>query len=100
MDLCTKHLEELIPQAKGWFNSLVTGLSQQVSGDTRRPLLLTLTHCFLRFLAFVSTRPLRIGRKSSPSSSHNLDALLSLNPPPFQNRCTIDTLRPASRAKA
>jgi putative ABC transport system permease protein len=42
MDLVTKHAEEKDPQWKGWFNSRVIPLAQQVVGDTRRPLQLVL----------------------------------------------------------
>jgi len=42
LDAFTKHMEEVFPQAKGWFNCRVTPLPQQISGDLRRPLLLLL----------------------------------------------------------
>lgn len=42
LDLYTKQMERLIPQGKGWFNTRLTPLSQQVVGDMRRPLLLML----------------------------------------------------------
>lgn len=42
MNIFTKRQEALIPAAKGWFNTRVTPLSRQVTGDTRRPLLLIL----------------------------------------------------------
>ncbi len=42
MDVCSAHLEARYPSSKGWFHSRVTPLEKQVSGDTRRPLLLTL----------------------------------------------------------
>jgi putative ABC transport system permease protein len=42
MNLLSKRLEGEFPEAKGWFNSHVIPLGQQVAGDTRRPLLLLL----------------------------------------------------------
>lgn len=42
MDLASKHLEELQPAGKGWFNGQAILFSRQVAGDTRRPLLLML----------------------------------------------------------
>ncbi|HYM00737.1 MAG TPA: ABC transporter permease, partial [Blastocatellia bacterium] len=42
MNVLAKRLEEQIPQGKGWYNSRVTALSQQITGGTRRPLLLIL----------------------------------------------------------
>ncbi len=42
MDLLARRLEEMNPPAKGWYNSRVIPLAQQVAGDTRRPLLLML----------------------------------------------------------
>jgi putative ABC transport system permease protein len=42
MDVVTRHAEEVDPQWKGWFNTRVTPLAQQVAGDTQRPLLLIL----------------------------------------------------------
>jgi putative ABC transport system permease protein len=42
MDLCSDRLDKVFPTPKGWFRSRVTALQKQVSGDARRPLLLTL----------------------------------------------------------
>jgi putative ABC transport system permease protein len=42
MNVLGKNLEAAHPRLKGWFNSRVTALAQQVAGDTRRPLLLLL----------------------------------------------------------
>jgi predicted permease len=42
LDVFARHMEELFPRAKGWFNSRATPLTRQVAGDTRRPLLLLL----------------------------------------------------------
>jgi predicted permease len=42
LDVLTKHMEDMFPRAKGWFNSRATPLTRQVAGDTRRPLLLLL----------------------------------------------------------
>lgn len=42
LDVFAKHMEDVFPRAKGWFNSRVTPLPRQVAGDTRRPLLLLL----------------------------------------------------------
>jgi predicted permease len=42
MDALGKQLEQQIPSGKGWFTSKVTPMSQQVTGDTREPLLLIL----------------------------------------------------------
>jgi predicted permease len=42
MDLVTKHAETKDPKWKGWFNSRVIPLAQQVVGDTRRPLQLVM----------------------------------------------------------
>ncbi|MGH9824977.1 MAG: ABC transporter permease, partial [Blastocatellia bacterium] len=42
MDVMGRRLEDLYPQAKGWLDSSVTPLSRQVSGTSRRPLLLIL----------------------------------------------------------
>jgi predicted permease len=42
LNALTKQLETQMPQSKGWFNTRVTLLTQQIIGDTRRPLLLML----------------------------------------------------------
>ncbi len=42
MDIVAKHAEAAHSYWKNWFNSRVTPLSRQVTGDTRRPLLLLL----------------------------------------------------------
>jgi putative ABC transport system permease protein len=42
LDVYAKQLERLTPQGKGWFNTRLTPLAQQVVGNTRRPLLLML----------------------------------------------------------
>ncbi len=42
MNVLKGRMEEDLPGAKGWFNSRVTPLTKQVSGDTRTPLLLML----------------------------------------------------------
>lgn len=42
MNVFGADLEREFPQAKGWFNSRVMSLAQQVTGETRRPLLLML----------------------------------------------------------
>jgi putative ABC transport system permease protein len=42
LDVFAKHMEDLFPRARGWFNSRVTPLTRQVAGDTRLPLLLML----------------------------------------------------------
>lgn len=42
MNLLTAAMERVFPDSKGWFNSRVTGLNEQVTGDTRKPLLLIL----------------------------------------------------------
>jgi predicted permease len=42
MDVIGKHAEAQDPAWKGWFNTRLTPLVQQVVGDTRRPLLLIL----------------------------------------------------------
>jgi putative ABC transport system permease protein len=42
LDVFAKHMEDMFPGAKGWFNSRVTPLPRQVAGETRRPLLLLL----------------------------------------------------------
>jgi putative ABC transport system permease protein len=42
MNLLSKRLESEFPEAKGWFNSHLIPLGQQVAGDMRRPLLLLL----------------------------------------------------------
>ena len=42
MDLFTAAIERASPESKGWFNSRVTSLTEQVIGDTRKPLLLIL----------------------------------------------------------
>lgn len=42
MAVFAKHDDIRFPDGKGWFNSTVTPLAQQVAGDTRRPLLLML----------------------------------------------------------
>jgi len=42
MDLFTAAMERAAPESKGWFHSRVTSLTEQVVGDTRRPLLLIL----------------------------------------------------------
>jgi len=44
MNLMTTRIENQFPNglAKGWYNSRVTSMTQQVTGDTRRPLLLIL----------------------------------------------------------
>ena len=41
-DAFTKQLERLVPQGKGWFNTRLTTLERQVTGNTQRPLLLML----------------------------------------------------------
>lgn len=43
MNLFTTSTERRFPESKGWFNSRVTGLTEQVVGDTRKPLLLILS---------------------------------------------------------
>jgi putative ABC transport system permease protein len=43
MDLFASRMDKLNPVAKGWFNSHVVPLEKQVTGDTRRPLLLMLS---------------------------------------------------------
>lgn len=42
MNVLEKRLESLHPRAKGWYRSRVASLQQQITGDTRRPLLLIL----------------------------------------------------------
>jgi predicted permease len=42
MNIFATRMDRENPAAKGWFNSQVTPLEQQVAGDTRRPLLLML----------------------------------------------------------
>jgi predicted permease len=42
LDAFAKHMEEVFPQAKGWFNCRVTPMAMQISGDLRRPLFLLL----------------------------------------------------------
>jgi predicted permease len=42
MDLITKHAEAKDPAWKGWFNTRIVPLNQQIVGDTRRPLQLML----------------------------------------------------------
>jgi predicted permease len=43
MDLFASRMDQMYPQAKGSFRSLVTPLARQVAGDTRSPLLLMLS---------------------------------------------------------
>jgi len=42
LDLFASQMDHDFPQAKGWFRSRVTPLTQQLAGETRRPLLLLL----------------------------------------------------------
>ena len=42
MNVMAKRIETIFPRGKGWFESRVTPISQQLAGDTRRPLLLIL----------------------------------------------------------
>jgi predicted permease len=42
VDLFTASMDRLFPESKGWFNSRLTGLTEQVIGETRKPLLLVL----------------------------------------------------------
>jgi putative ABC transport system permease protein len=42
MDVITKHAEQSDPRWKGWFNTRLVPLEKQITGDTRRPLLLIL----------------------------------------------------------
>jgi putative ABC transport system permease protein len=42
LDLFARDMERQIPAGKGWFDSRVTPLARQVTGETRRPLLLLL----------------------------------------------------------
>jgi predicted permease len=42
MDVITKHAEQADPRWKGWFNTRLVPLENQVVGDTQRPLLLIL----------------------------------------------------------
>src|ERR1700744_499479 len=42
MNLLSATMERAFPDSKGWFNSRVTGLNEQITGDTRKPLLLIL----------------------------------------------------------
>jgi predicted permease len=42
LDLFASQMDRQFPQAKGWFESDVRSLQRQVTGDTRRPLLLLL----------------------------------------------------------
>src|SRR5262249_32214113 len=42
LDLHAQAMEREIPAAKGWFNSRPVSMSRQLSGETRRPLLLLL----------------------------------------------------------
>lgn len=42
MDVITKHAEQTDPRWKGWFNTRLVRLEAQVTGETRRPLLLIL----------------------------------------------------------
>jgi predicted permease len=43
MDVYATRMDRLFPKAKGWFNSTVTPLQQQVAGDSARSLLLMLS---------------------------------------------------------
>jgi putative ABC transport system permease protein len=43
MDIYASRMDRLFPKAKGWFNSTVTPLRQQVAGDSARSLLLMLS---------------------------------------------------------
>jgi predicted permease len=42
MGTLTQQMENEVPQLKGWFNAQVTPLTQQVTGDTKTPLILIL----------------------------------------------------------
>jgi predicted permease len=42
MNLFAASMDRQFPESKGWFNSRVTGLTEQVVGDARKPLLLIL----------------------------------------------------------
>ena len=42
MNVFAASMDRASPESKGWFNSRVTGLTAQVAGDTRKPLLLIL----------------------------------------------------------
>ena len=42
MNLLTAAMERAFPDSKGWFKSRATGLNEQITGDTRKPLLLIL----------------------------------------------------------
>jgi predicted permease len=42
MNVFAASMDRASPESKGWFNSRVTGLTEQVAGDTRKPLLLIL----------------------------------------------------------
>jgi len=50
LDLFARQMEREFPQAKGWFDADARPLARQLTGDTRRPLLLILGAVFLVLL--------------------------------------------------
>jgi len=63
MNVFAASMDRETPESKGWFNSRVTGLTAQVAGDTRKPLLLTLGAAgVLLLIAFVNVANLLLTR--------------------------------------
>jgi putative ABC transport system permease protein len=63
MNVFAASMDRASPESKGWFNSRVTGLTAQVAGDTRKPLLLILGAAgVLLLIAFVNVANLLLTR--------------------------------------
>ena len=77
LDLFARQMDGQFPQAKGWFDSSVRSLQQQVTGDTRRPLLLILgAVCVVLLIACSNVAGLLLTRSMARSREFGLRAAL------------------------
>jgi predicted permease len=77
MDLVTKHAEQKDPRWKGWFNARIVPLTQQVVGDTRRPLQLMLgAVCIVLLIACSNVANLLLTRSLGRRREFTLRAAL------------------------